>query len=251
MKIMLYDDLASWWPLLSPPADYVEEAGIYRDAVIAHAAFPPESLLELGSGGGNNAFHLKRHFDVTLVDLSPGMIDVSRALNPRCRHIVGDMRTVRLDETFDAVFIHDAICYMTALPELRQAIETAFLHCRPGGVAVFAPDYVRENFQPSTDCGGHDGGDRSLRYLEWTWDPDPSDDTYTVDYAYMLRTGDEPVQVRHERHIEGLFGTQSWIDVMKSTGFQPVVLPFDHSEHLGEERVFFAAQKPLPAFSLA
>ena len=84
-----------------------------------------------------------------------------------------------------------------------MSIETAFVHCQPGGAALFAPDHVRENFQASTDHGGHDDGRRGLRYLEWTWDPDPSDSTYLVDYAYLLRDGDGSVQVEWDRHIEG------------------------------------------------
>lgn len=62
---------------------------------------------------------------------------------------------------------------MTTEADLRQVMETAFLHCRPGGVALFAPDYVRENFQPGTDHGGHDNGARGMRWVGWTWDPDP------------------------------------------------------------------------------
>jgi hypothetical protein len=41
------------------------------------------------------------------------------------------------------VFVHDAVAYMTTERELRAAIETAFVHCRPGGAALFAPDHVR------------------------------------------------------------------------------------------------------------
>ncbi len=79
----LYDELASWWPLLSAPAEYAEEAEFYRKALVDACDRPPRSLLELGSGGGNNASHLKAHFDeMTLVDCSPAMLAVSRTLNP-------------------------------------------------------------------------------------------------------------------------------------------------------------------------
>jgi len=47
-----------------------------------------------------------------LVDKSPGMLEVSRALNPECEHVEGDMRTVRLGREFDLVFVHDAVAYM-------------------------------------------------------------------------------------------------------------------------------------------
>ena len=42
---------------------------------------------------------------MTLVDLSDGMLAVSRQLNPECEHHLGDMRTVRLGRTFDAVWV--------------------------------------------------------------------------------------------------------------------------------------------------
>ena len=88
------------------------------------------TLLELGSGGGNNASHLKTQFDMVLVDPSPGMLAVSRQPNPECEHLEGDMRDVRLSRRFDRVLIHDAICYMTTEADLRSAIEMAFEHCR-------------------------------------------------------------------------------------------------------------------------
>src|SRR5205085_2770976 len=101
-----------------------------------------------------------------------------------CEHLVGDIRTARLDRLFDIVFIHDAITYMTTETDLRQAMETAFVHCQPGGTALFVPDYVRETFEPRSDHGGEDGEDgRGLRYLEWAFDPDPTDTTYEVHYA--------------------------------------------------------------------
>ena len=191
---------------------------------------PLRTLLELGSGGGNNASYLKARFDMVLVDRSPGMLAVSRALNPECEHVQGDMRTVRLGREFDAVFVHDAICYMTSEDDVRQAIATAYAHCRPGGAALFVPDHLRENFSPSTDHGGHDGDNRGLRYLEWTWDPDPTDTTYVVDFAYLLRSPDGSVHVEHERHVEGLFGRDEWLRWLEDAGFDPRVVPFDHSE---------------------
>ena len=99
----LYGDLAKWWPLLSAPEDYAEEAGVFREVLCGAAHFPISTILELGSGGGNNASHLKAHFEMTLVDKSPGMLKVSRKLNPECDHHLGDMRTIRLGISYDAV----------------------------------------------------------------------------------------------------------------------------------------------------
>ena len=99
------------------------------------------------------------------------------------------MRSVRLGRTFDAVFVHDAIAYITTEVDLRAVFATAFEHTRPGGVALFVPDSVTETFEPAADHGGHDGPDRALRYLEWTWDPDPDDTTVRMDLLRVPRTG--------------------------------------------------------------
>ena len=128
----LYEELASWWPLLSPLVDYEEEAAFYGKTLAAACERPPLTLLELGSGGGNNASYLKARFEMVLVDPSAGMMAVSRMLNPECEHVEGDMRTVRLRRQFDGVFVHDAVCYMTTESDLRMAFDTAFVHCKPG-----------------------------------------------------------------------------------------------------------------------
>ena len=141
----LYSDLASWFHLLTAPEDYAIEAAHYRAVLTEACDGPARTLLELGSGGGNNASHLKQWFTCTLTDLSAEMLDLSRTLNPECEHVQGDMRTVRLDRTFDTVFVHDAVVYLTELADLEAAAATAFAHLRPGGAAVFVPDYVRED----------------------------------------------------------------------------------------------------------
>ncbi len=45
-----YGDLAPWWPLLSPPAEYEEEAA-FAASVLRRAEIPVREVLELGSGG--------------------------------------------------------------------------------------------------------------------------------------------------------------------------------------------------------
>ncbi len=230
MKPKLYDELATWWPLLSRPEDYEEEAALYVDILTRSGDPPAQTLLELGSGGGNNASFLKAWFRMTLVDLSPGMLAVSRKLNPECEHGEGDMRTVRLGREFDRVFVHDAIAYMTGEVDLRRAVETAFVHCRRGGAALFVPDHVAETFRPSTSHGGHDGTDRALRYLEWTGDPEPDDTTYTVDFAVMLREPDGKTRVVYDRHTCGLFTGETWLGILEEVGFTARAVPLSHSE---------------------
>ena len=247
----MYAELASWFHLITAPEDYEEEAAFFVKALADACDQPPESVLELGSGGGNNASHMKKHFDMTLVDVAPEMLNISRTINPELEHIEGDMRNVRLGRNvrsrreFDAVFVHDAISYMTTKRDLRRAIKTAFVHCRPGGAALFAPDDLTETFEEKVNSGGHDGDDgRSLRYLEWTYDHNPKDTKSTTDYAYVIREPDGTVRVEHDQHITGLFPRATWLQLLSEAGFDAEALPFDHSTLEPGAQEIFVGKKP-------
>lgn len=240
----LYTDFAEYWPLLSPPADYAEAAAFYWRVLQAGRAEPVRTLLELGSGGGSNASHLKARARLTLVEPAEGMLAHSRRLNPECEHVQGDMRDVRLGRTFDAVFVHDAVGYMASRADLRRAMDTAFVHCAAGGAALFCPDYLRETFKPDTDHGGHDGDGLSVRFLEWTWDPDPDDETFCVDFVVAVRRGNGPLQLDGDRHIQGLFPRGVWLQLLSDVGFTGArALPLEHSEiEPGLHEVFVASR---------
>jgi trans-aconitate methyltransferase len=239
----LYGELASWFHLLSAPHEYAEEAATYSKVLEEACESPPRTVLELGSGAGNNASHMKSRFQLTLVEPSEGMLELSRGINPECEHVQGDMRTVRLGRQFDAVFVHDAVDYMLTEADMRAAFETVYEHCKPGGAALLAPDHVRENFQPDTEHGGNDDGGRGLRFLEWTTDPDPSDTSYVVDFAYLLRDETGTVRVEHDRHRCGLFSRGEWMSWLTEAGFAPRCIPFEHSELEPGSTELFAAAK--------
>jgi SAM-dependent methyltransferase len=238
----VYTDLAGWWPLISPPGEYADEAAYLAD-VFGAAGIPVRDVLDLGSGGGGVAVHLKDQLALTLVDLSDEMLTVSRQLNPQCEHVRGDMRSIRLGRTFDAVLVHDAIDYMTTEDDLRQVIETAFAHCRPGGLAAFVPDHVADAFQPiSGGGGGSDATGRQASFTEWTWDPDPADDWIQAEYEFVLRDADATVQVVRETHRLGAFSRGTWLRLLSGAGFGTVSA---ETAPLGMRGSLFAASRPM------
>ena len=241
---LLYGKLAGWFHLLTAPADYEPEAALAAKLIRENATGEVQSLLELGSGGGNNASHLKQWFTCTLSDLSPEMLALSRTLNPECEHILGDMRTMRLGRTFDGVYVHDAIMYMTTEADLAAAFETALVHTRPGGVAVFVPDCVRESFEPETSHGGHDGEARALRYLMWVTDPNPKDSAYDVDFAIVLHEEGQPSRAVHDHHVFGLFPRETWLRLLRSAGFEATSFA-PSGLHGSRCQEVFVARKPL------
>lgn len=213
----MYADLAPWYPLITPVAEYQEEAQVYLD--LLQRADPLETLLELGCGAGHNAWWLKRHARCTLTDVAPGMLALSEALNPECDHALGDMRTLRLDRRFDAVLIHDAIGYMTTRADLLAALQTAWFHLRPGGVAVIAPDHTTETWAEQTEHYGGRDAERVLHVVESSWGADPERETCRTEYVFLLRDA-QGARVVHDTHVEGMFPRQVWLDLLDQAGFQ-------------------------------
>ena len=242
MNPLLYDELVPWYWLIDPPADHADEAACYSE-LLASAGVPAGgTLLELGAGAGNNAHYLKARYRCTLSDLSQSMLDLSRQQNPDCEHVAGDMRSLRLPRLFDAVLVHDAVSYMTTRAELLAAMTTAFAHTKPGGVALFAPDYFTETFAERDALHRGDDGKRSLRCLEWAWDPDPNDERFRVEYAFLLRDGQE-LRAVHDRHDEGLFTSDTWLELLRLAGFTPRLAPRALDDG-GIEQILLAERGP-------
>jgi SAM-dependent methyltransferase len=216
----IYWELAPWFHALTHPKSYSGEAAYVAELLLAWAPKGKPTLLELGSGGGNNAFHMKKRFTLTLTDVSPGMLAVSGSINPECEHIVGDMRTLRLKRQFDFVLAHDAIGYMTSERDLARAIKTAFVHCRPGGAALFQPDHVRETFRPGRSRGGHRAGKRALQYVEVTQTLEPGARAVDVDFHLTLEEAGRSTRTVTDRHRVGVFAHAAWLDLLRATGFR-------------------------------
>ena len=134
MQHLLYGELVPWYYLLDPTEDHIDEAATYQAAFERAIGSEAETLLELGAGGGNNAFFLKRRFRCTLTDISAPMLELSRALNPDCEHTIGDMRALRLERTFDAVVATLVLC---SVDDPAEALREVLRVLKPGGRFVF------------------------------------------------------------------------------------------------------------------
>lgn len=216
----LYGDLAHLWPLVSPVEEYAAEAQCWRDVLRSRLGPGRHRVLELGVGGGHHLSHLTAEFEATAVDLSEAMMRHSKRLNPGVEHIVGDMRTVRLGRTFQAVLIHDAVSHMQTEADLRATFATAAAHLEPGGVFITGPDHFRETFRgPFVDSTTHSDGETELTFIEFACDPDPADTTVETILFYLIRKGGE-LRIELDRLTTGLFARQRWLDLMAEAGFE-------------------------------
>lgn len=225
----LYSDLAWLWPILSPPEHYEAEAETLRELYerLGRPSAGRPRLLDLGAGGGHLLAHLAEDFDCTASDLSPAMLELCARLVPGARRVVGDMRHLRLGETFDAIVIQDAIDYMRTADDVRAALATASAHLAPGGLLFVAPTYTSDNFV-DTDAE-HDADESgNLTYLSYVHDPDPADTEYELVLVYLIRSPEtRAVDVTVDRHRCGLFSESEWLGFLAEAGFSGAAVEDD------------------------
>jgi ubiquinone/menaquinone biosynthesis C-methylase UbiE len=211
-----YNDLAWTEDWLASPAEYEHEVMVYVDLIKRTAIEPPRTLLHLGSGAGGHDWIFKRHFTVTGVDISLGMLNKARIAHPDIEYLEGDMRTLRLDRQFDAVVIPDSIDYMASQQDLRQAIQTAVMHLKTGGVLLVAAK-TEEIFQNNNFAytGEKDGIHVTL--LENNHINPFRPNTYEATLVYLIRQKGE-LTIHTDHQVLGLFSRAIWDEVFKNAG---------------------------------
>lgn len=216
----LYTDLAWLWPMWGDAgAEYADYCRHVTALVRQYARRPVATLLNIGCGGGKNVLNLKRDFAVTGVDLSATMLAQARELNPDAAFVQGDMRTVRLEQGFDAVLMDDAISHMCCRADFVAAFRTAHEHLHPGGVLVVTPDVTTETFRQnatSTTTAARDG--LEVVFIENVYDPDPTDDQYETTILYLMRENGN-LRIETDHWTMGIFSLATWREVLRETGF--------------------------------
>jgi SAM-dependent methyltransferase len=238
----LYTDLAWLWPMWGDAgAEYAHYSEQVTALVRKYAKGTVTSLLDIGCGGGKNVFNLKRHFNVTGLDSSPAMLAQARELNPECRFVHGDMRSFRLNDSFDAVLVDDAIAHMNSRADFVAALSTAHAHVKPGGVLIVTPDVTAERFQQnktSTFSATRDGVD--VVFIENVYDPDPTDEQYETTILYLIRQQGE-LRIETDRWTMGIYALATWRQVLCATGFQ---VSEEHYSLDEDDYTMFVCTKP-------
>ena len=229
---LAYNDLAWTEHLLANPSEYEEDAERCVEMIRRHSATPPKKLLHLGCGAGGHDTFFKRHFSVTGVDVSRGMLEIARQRHTDVEYFEDDMRTCRLDRLFDTVVIPDSIDYMATSDDLRQAIATAAAHLRPGGVLLIVGK-TSETFRANNFAYTGERNALHVTVLENNYIPPDRPGTYEATIVYLIRDRGE-LRVRSECHVLGLFPQAQWESAFADAGlsFQTTDLHGAYAENL-------------------
>lgn len=213
-----YGDLAWTDTVVSSPEEARQETEYFCELIRSNSRIEVKTLLHLGCGAGMNDFTFKREFDVTGVDVSEGMLEIARKLNPEVRYIRGDMRDLSLEETFDAVAIPDSIGYMTKERDLQKAISTAKDHLKPGGVLLIVA-LVSEDFMGNNFAYAGSEGDLQVTIFENNQRCWSNPAMYEAVLVYLIRRKGEMVVIS-DRHEQGLFPSTAWFSLLGDLGLE-------------------------------
>lgn len=238
-----YNDLAWTEDWLADPAEYEDEVMVYVSLMKRRAAEPLNTLLHLGSGAGGYDRIIKRHFTVTGVDFSPGMLNIARVLHPDIEYLEGDMRTLRLNRQFDAVVIPDSIDYMASLNDLKQAIQTALAHLKRSGVLLVVAK-TEETFQNNNFAYTGEKEGIHVTLLENNYINPYRSNTYEATFVYLIRKhGDLTIHTDH--HMLGLFPQATWERVFNEAG---VAMKKTDMNGIYDRHLLGAGEYPLTVF---
>jgi len=132
----VYDPLARHYDAVT--GDCAPEAAFLHD-IIERRHRQAATLLDLGCGTGGITALLAGAYQVSGLDISPGMLAVAREKLPgRTRLYLGDMSSFRLDARFDVIVCaYHGLNHLLSLAAWKSSFGCAREHLNPGGLFVF------------------------------------------------------------------------------------------------------------------
>lgn len=137
----LFGEYARYYDLLYRDKDYAAEVAYIHDILQQHCP-AAHSILNLGCGSGRHDRLLsEKGYAMTGVDLSEDMLTAARQAAEgyaAVRYVQDDVRTVRLDMTFDVIIsLFHVMSYQAENADLMAAFGTARQHLKSGGIFIF------------------------------------------------------------------------------------------------------------------
>jgi len=234
-KQRLYTDLSWLWRMWGDPdGEYAEYIGQVVAWLDRFGRRKYRTALDLGCGGGKSLYTLKNHYEVTGLDLSPQMLSLCAELNPGIPTICADMRQFDLERSFDVVFVGDAISYIHSRHDLAQVLRNCHQHLADDGMAVLTLDTCTEDFiqnevEHFQSIPHHKHPDTSVIYINVTYDPDPTDNSYECLFLYLIRTP-QGLRIEQETHLLGVFSIPDWERIIGESGFDFHLESYEESQ---------------------
>jgi perosamine synthetase len=241
------DVYAEAYDALYADKDYAREALFLQSCFERFGMGAVRRVLDLGCGTGRHAGELSRlGYGVVGVDRSSAMLHIARRRAPDLRFVEGDLCSVALDETFDAVVVlFAALGYQTTADAILAALGTARRHLRAEGLLV------ADVWLGGSDARGDAPTRRVARQgdIEWIrtgrFQRDPLEQRVEVSYE-LRRRSNAGESVSREMHSMHYFSPFELDFALRASGFQLLCLcrdgDLDHAPAAADRVAYFVAR---------
>ncbi|GAB3721626.1 hypothetical protein GCM10027598_35520 [Amycolatopsis oliviviridis] len=189
---------------------------------------PTGSVLDLGCGTARDLAALAATHHCVGVDLQPALIRHAQQRHPDLDLQAGDLRTVRLNDTFDTITcLGNTLAYLHHNNDIRAAFQTFAAHAHPGSLLIIVTQIAPTTVTTPTRSRIDTAGLGAHVTTEHSWNPRTQ--IATVHRTWQLDNG----TTQHD-HIERRVLFPRELELYASlAGFTPLALFTNPQNHTG------------------
>lgn len=202
--------------------DYAAESATLQDLISSYSP-NAQTLLDVACGTGAHLAHLRSHYQVEGLDLSPAMLSAAKARLPGVPLHVADMRTLSLPRRFDVILcLFSSIGYVLDSRQMHATVARFASHLNPLGLLILdgwvRPEAWHDDYLPSPEIASN--GDTTVVRLAANR---RSGSITTLDMHHLVRT---PLGIEHfsEVHALALVPTADYVAAMEQANLQSHVI---------------------------
>jgi len=204
-----YDDIYSF-------KNYEKESEKLDEIIRQNKKSSGNTLLDVACGTGNHIAHLKKHYAVEGLDLSPELLKKAKAKNPDVIFHKADMCTFKLGKRFDIVTcLFSAIGHVKTRTRMRMAVANMAAHLEEGGVMVIEPWFSLDQWNVGHMHANYvDQPDLKLARISIS----ERRRNFSVNRMHYLVASKNRIQHFVERLEMGLFAAQEYLEAYQKAG---------------------------------
>lgn len=147
---IMFHELAEYYDEFMAEKDYRGEVRRLEALARRYGRSRGRAWLDVGCGTGRHLALLRARHPVAGVDNSLSMLRIARRRLPGVRLVLADMRSFRLDRSFDVVScLFSAVGHLRTEQDLLATFANFARHLKPGGVALVEPWLDPAEFRPA------------------------------------------------------------------------------------------------------
>ena len=200
--------------------DYARESSKAHRLIQKYSSAGGRTLLDVACGTGHHAGFFGENYQVTGLDLDPGMLSIARNKYPKIRFYMGNMMNFKLKKRFDAIVcLFSSIGYVKTRSNLQKALSCMDRHLAPGGVILIEPWFSPKQWHVgrvfTTQVNIPDL--KIVRMSRSTLRGKIS----VIEFQYLIGT---PQGIEHsvEHHELGLFTHTEYVRALRSVGLKVI-----------------------------